>query len=44
MELNLNDASDTQFQVLSLINEPGNVAGANAKVEVRIRKALFNVA
>ena len=42
MELNLNDAGDTQFQVLGLIDEPGNVAGTNAKVEVRIRKSLFN--
>lgn len=44
MELDLNDASDTQFLVLGLINRPDNAAGVNAKIEVKMRKSLLNAA
>ncbi len=40
-ELNLGDTGSTQFQVLGLIDEVGNAAGTNAKLEVVIRKALL---
>lgn len=41
MELNLGDTGTGQFQVLGLIDEVGNAAGTNAKLEVVIRKALL---
>lgn len=40
MELDLGDASDTQFLVLGLIDRPGNAVGTNAKLAVKIRKSL----
>lgn len=43
-EIDLADASETQFLLLGLIDEPTNEAGVNAKVEVKIRKALLNLA
>ena len=41
MELNLGDTGTGQFLVRGLIEEPGNAAGTNAKVEVLIRKHLW---
>jgi len=41
MELDLAAESDAQFQVLGLIDEPGNAVGVNAKLAVRLRKSMF---
>ena len=41
MEIDLGDTGSTQFLVLGLINRPDNAAGTNAKLEVKIRKALL---
>lgn len=41
MEIDLSDTGSTQFLVLGLIDEPGNAAGVNAKVEVMVRKSLL---
>ena len=43
MELDLGDTGQTQFLILGLVDKPGNAAGTNAKVEVKIRKALLNL-
>ena len=39
MELDLGDTGQTQFFVLGLIDEVGNAAGVNAKVEALLREA-----
>jgi hypothetical protein len=41
MEIDLNDTGTGQFQVIGLIDEPGNAAGLNAKLEVMVRKSLL---
>lgn len=41
MEIDLADTGTGQILVLGLVNEPGNAAGVNAKVECMIRKALL---
>lgn len=41
MEIDLSDTGTGQFRVLSLIDEPNNAAGVNAKVEVAINVPLF---
>lgn len=40
MEIDLNDTGTGQFLVLGLIDEPGNAAGVNAKVEVKVAISL----
>lgn len=41
MELDLSDTGTGQFRILGLIDEPGNAAGVNAKVECVIAAPLF---
>lgn len=41
MEIDLSDTGTGQILVLGLIDEPGNAAGVNAKVECMIRKSLL---
>jgi hypothetical protein len=41
MEIDLADTGTGQFQILGLIDEPGNAAGVNAKVEVIINVPLL---
>lgn len=41
MEVNLGDTGTGQLMVLGLIDDPENAAGANAKVEVAIKKSLL---
>lgn len=41
MEIDLGDTGTGQFKVLGLIDEPGNAAGVNAKIEVLIDAALL---
>ena len=40
-EITPGTTGDEQFQILQLIDEPGNAVGVNAKVEVKMRDALF---
>lgn len=41
MEIDVSDTGTGQFRILGLIDEPGNAAGVNAKVEVVINTPLF---
>lgn len=41
MEIDLNDTGTGQFLLLGLIDEPGNAAGVNAKVEVMVKESLL---
>jgi hypothetical protein len=41
MELDLGDTGTGQFLVIGLIDEPGNAAGVNAKLEVVIKESLL---
>lgn len=41
MELDLGDTGTGQFQVVGLIDEPGNAAGTNAKLEVIMNAPLL---
>lgn len=41
MEIDLNDTGTGQFLLLGLIDEIGNAAGVNAKVEVMIKESLL---
>ena len=40
MELDLSDTGTGQWLVLGLVNEPGNAAGVNAKLEVKLAVSL----
>lgn len=41
MEIDLGDTGTGQFLVIGLIDEPGNAAGVNAKLEVVIKESLL---
>jgi len=41
MEIDLSDTGTGQFLVIGLIDEPGNAAGVNAKLEVVIKESLL---
>lgn len=41
MEIDISDTGTGQFQVIGLIDEPGNAAGVNAKLEVIIKESLL---